>query len=323
MAAVRVFQRRLVGQCGNGTLSVDSIEIEAPAKVNLFLEVVGRRGDGYHEIESIVQAISICDTLRVAVTSGSSTAFGCNVGELETGDNLAVRAAEAFRTATGFGGGVRIELQKRIPVEGGLGGGSSDAAAVLVALNELVGAGLDGDELRRLGAELGSDVPFFIEGGTALIGGRGERVEQLDVMGKMYYVVLCGGVGMSTGAVYKNLRLKLTRETESAKVLWGYLSSGNLQSAGGCLFNRLEESAFELDERLERLRDAMSEVLGGAGVRLSGSGGCLFSVFADKDGASEAYEAVRATNPGELFLVESVRRRTLSPSAKGDSRGNQ
>ncbi|MCD6405352.1 MAG: 4-(cytidine 5'-diphospho)-2-C-methyl-D-erythritol kinase [Planctomycetes bacterium] len=304
------------------TLPAASIKIQAPAKLNLFLEVLGRRSDGYHDLESIFQAISIYDHLTVGITSSGAIDLSCSDKTLETPDNLAFKAAQAFVGRTGFGGGIEIYLEKGIPVQAGLGGGSSDAAAVLVALDVLTGASLGAERLRELGAGIGSDVPFFIEGGTALVRGRGERVENVDIPGKLYFVVLFAGFGISTGDVYKNLKLKLTPETESAKVLWGLLLTGEVGSAGQYFFNRLKQPAYELDGRLLQAETAMRRCVGGARVTLCGSGAGLFSAFADRDRAFEAYRALTATNPGEIFLAEGVGRRALSESAKGDRGGN-
>ncbi len=307
---------------GKMTLPAASIRIQAPAKLNLFLEVLGRRSDGYHDLESIFQAISIYDYLTVGITSGSAIDLSCSDKTLESPDNLAFRAAEAFVDQTGFDAGIEIRLEKGIPVQAGLGGGSSDAAAVLVALDALTGALLGAERLREIGAGIGSDVPFFIEGGTALVRGRGEMVENVDIPCKMYFVVLFAGFGLSTREVYKNLKLKLTPETESAKVLWSLLLAGEVGSVGQYFFNRLEQPAYELDDRLLQVETAMRRCVGGAGVMLCGSGAGLFSAFADRDRASDAYRALTATSRGEIFLAESVGRRALSESAKGDRGGN-
>lgn len=298
-----------------------SIEISAPAKLNLFLEVIGLRPDGYHELESVFQAISIYDSLIVKAVPTPGIRIKTDRSDLDNPQNLAVKAAEAFVLRLDLGCGIDIRLEKRIPVGAGLGGGSSDAAAVLVALNEMAGFPLSAGELREIGAGVGSDVPFFIEGGTALVGGRGERVEHGELASKLYFVVLFPGFGMSTAAVYKNLRLKLTCQRASAKVLWGSLLKDKTDIAERHLFNRLDEAAYLLDDRLGRARDLMAGVTGSA-VLLSGSGSSLFSMFADRDRASEAARAVRKTVNGELFLAESVGRRSPRLNPEGDNRGN-
>jgi 4-diphosphocytidyl-2-C-methyl-D-erythritol kinase len=301
--------------------TISETTVEAPAKVNLFLEVVGQRADGYHEIESIFQAISICDVVRIAISEGRGVSISCDVPALEVPENLAVRAAEAFLRETGAEGHVRVTLEKAIPVQAGLGGGSSDAAAVLVGLNRLTGKALTTDELRGIGAGVGSDVPFFIEGGTALVRGRGERLETMDLRRRLHFVVFFPGFGLSTAAVYKNLRMKLTGEKRNAKVFWDLLSTGRMEGAENHLFNRLEQTAVTLDDRLRVLKSQMHGIIGGR-VMVSGSGASLFSVFADEHIASGAYCALKAKIHGEVFLARSVGRRAPVVHPKGDNCGD-
>jgi 4-diphosphocytidyl-2-C-methyl-D-erythritol kinase len=160
----------------------------APAKINLVLEVLGERDDGYHEIRSLVQTINLCDVL--SFEPADEIAFECTEASLQTSDNLVVRAAELLREISGYQKGVKIKLEKRIPWGAGLGGGSSDAATTLSALNRLWELKLKASELIELATRLGSDVPFFIHGGTALIEGRGERVAPLAASMPGWFVLL-------------------------------------------------------------------------------------------------------------------------------------
>ena len=144
-----------------------TLTLKARAKVNLTLEVLGRREDGYHDIASIIQTIDLCDTL--SLEPADSILFECDKPELQSQDNLALKAAYLLKASTGYDGGARITLLKGIPVSAGLGGGSSDAAATLTGLNTFWGLGLPLDELIPLAAQLGSDVPFFLHGGTAMV----------------------------------------------------------------------------------------------------------------------------------------------------------
>jgi 4-diphosphocytidyl-2-C-methyl-D-erythritol kinase len=289
--------------------------------VNLFLEVLAKRPDGYHDLESIFQAISIYDSIHLRLTDGESIRLTSSVKELETPENLATKAAAAFLRRTGMRRGVEIRLEKGIPMQAGLGGGSSDAAAVLWGLNELTGSGMDVGTLRLVGAEIGSDVPFFIEGGTALVRGRGEVVKPLEVQGTYYFVVLYPGFGISTAAVYRNLRLDLTEKRKSAKLMAAELSRGRLDTAQKRFFNRLEETAFALETRLGEIRDSMRSSLKGAPVMLSGSGASLFSAFVDRDVALEGYRALKGAGRGTVFFAESIRGRLSTAGPKGDSRG--
>ena len=159
-----------------------ALRLLAPAKVNWSLEVLGRRDDGYHEVRTVLQTIALADCLTLTPAEGVTLSLGGDAGYLATEpptQNLAYRAAELLRERTGYGGGGQIEIEKHVPVAAGLGGGSSDAAATLRGLRELWELSISDEALASLAAELGSDVPFFLRGGTALAAGRGERLEPL------------------------------------------------------------------------------------------------------------------------------------------------
>jgi len=299
-----------------------SLDLRAPAKVNLFLEVLAKRPDGYHDLESVFQAVSLYDEITLTLADEPGVRLRCDVAALETPDNLAAAAAREFLSAAPFPGGVDIDLRKKIPLQGGLGGGSSDAAAVLVGLNDMVGKPLAPHDLRRLAASIGSDVPFFLDGGTALVTGRGEKVVPLESPGSYHYLIFYPGFGVSTASVYKNLSLKLTEKRKSAKVLCALLALGNLEAAGEHFFNRLEQAAYGLEKRLVEARAAVQRAVGDTRVNLCGSGASLFSAFVDHDRAYRAYRALKGTGVGEVFLAENIPGRRSTASAKGDSRGD-
>jgi 4-diphosphocytidyl-2-C-methyl-D-erythritol kinase len=174
--------------------------LRARAKINLTLEVLGRRADGYHEIRSVMRALALHDTLHIE--PAPAVKVQCDLQELEGPGNLAFRAAQVLREATGYRGGARIAIAKSIPVAAGLGGGSSDAAAALDGLNRLWGTGLSRDDLAALAARLGSDVAFFLFGGTALASGRGERIRPLPVQADCPVLLVRPPLAVSTAAVY-------------------------------------------------------------------------------------------------------------------------
>ena len=176
----------------------------APAKINLALEILGRRPDGFHEIASVIQAVGLYDELRVA--PAETLRFTCDRSALASADNLVVRAARALQNATGCRRGTELRLYKGIPVAAGLGGGSSDAAAALVLLNRHWHLGLTLGELSRIGATLGSDIPFFLTGPTAVVSGRGERVELLPPPPLGWVVLVRPRQPLSTAVVYGALR---------------------------------------------------------------------------------------------------------------------
>jgi 4-diphosphocytidyl-2-C-methyl-D-erythritol kinase len=177
--------------------------VRAPAKINLTLDVLGRRPDGYHALRSVMQTLELHDTLELR--PAPAIRFACDVPALAGEDNLVPRAARLLRTATGYAGGVDVTLHKRIPVNAGLGGGSSDAAATLLALNRLWGLALTPERLAELGAALGSDVPFFFYAPLALVSGRGEVVEALPPAPPAFVVLLQPPCGLSTAQVFAAL----------------------------------------------------------------------------------------------------------------------
>src|SRR5262245_1234011 len=180
-----------------------AITIDAPAKVNLTLEVLRRRPDGFHDLRTVMQAITLADRLSVSPSDSDDLSLACSVADLVGPQNLAWRAADLLRRGTGTRAGVRLRLEKRIPVAAGLGGGSSDAASALLALNALWRLGLSRADLRDLGARLGSDVPFFLgESACALAEGRGERLTPLPALPPRSVVLARVPVAVSTAAVY-------------------------------------------------------------------------------------------------------------------------
>src|SRR5438067_3688228 len=182
--------------------------VQAYAKINLTLDVLGRRPDGYHELRTLMQTIDLYDTLCLSITDENRVRVICTQPELNTADNLAVRAAEAVRQRLALSRGIVIELHKRIPLAAGLGGGSSDAAVVLLALQQWWQLPLSPTDLLMLAASLGSDVPFFLTGGLALCAGRGEQVRALVPRwpASMRWLVLVKpAIGVSTAAVFRAL----------------------------------------------------------------------------------------------------------------------
>lgn len=276
-----------------------SVFVPAYAKINWTLDVLGKREDGFHELKSVMQTIALHDTLRITLDASSpSTAgavqFTCDVAELRTEDNLAVRAVHALRRVAGRAmPGVRIELRKRVPTQAGLGGGSSDAATVLVALNALCQLGLSVPELERTGAELGADVPFFIRGGTALIAGKGERVTPLPDGEPMWLVVVKPDVGVPTPSVFGALTPSDFGNQASSDIVTSAIRAEAplpLEHLHNDLEPGVLRSVAEVADAHAALRRA------GAGyVLMSGSGSALFAPFRDLDAAARVYQSVGAT----------------------------
>ncbi len=292
---------------------MEPISIFAPAKLNLFLAVTGRRADGFHDLVSVVVTLAHGDTLRAE--PAPELALTCDDPEVPLGEgNLVLKAARAFAGATGWSGGVRFALEKRIPAGAGLGGGSSDAVAALRALNRLAGPerGLAPEELRAVAAGLGSDCPLFLAGGPLVMRGRGERVELLPeeavrrLRGRRV-LVFKPGFGISTPWAYGRLAAGApgsylpAADAEARLAAW-LGSSG--AAAEDLLFNSMEPPAFTkfvaLPVLLERLRGEF-----GLQPRMSGSGSACYAFLPDGLEAGRVAARVREAWGGAAFVVET------------------
>jgi 4-diphosphocytidyl-2-C-methyl-D-erythritol kinase len=237
----------------------------APAKLNLFLHVTARRADGYHELQTLFQLIDLCDTITITVTDDGRIERPLGPANLAPEDDLTVRAARVLKQASGTGLGATLGVHKRIPQGGGLGGGSSDAATALLALNELWDCRLPIEELSRLGVFLGADVPVFVEGSSAWAEGLGERLSPVSVPTR-WYVVIYPGVGVSTREVFQSA--ELTRDSPLITIR-AFFESGGRNDCESVVRARSSEVAEALDW-LARLRPA----------QLTGTGSCVFAACA-------------------------------------------
>jgi 4-diphosphocytidyl-2-C-methyl-D-erythritol kinase len=266
------------------------VRILAPAKVNLFLEVLGKRPDGYHEIATLMLAIDLHDVLDIGPADGAEVSLTCDDPALTAGpDNLVVKAALRLRGATSCTAGAAIRLTKRIPRAAGLGGGSSDAAAALVGLNELWKLGLSPAALARIGAELGSDVPFFLNGPAAWCTGRGEVVSPAPIGRPIDLVLVKPAEGLSTAEVYKRLKLPATLVAGTAAR--DALAAGDVEALGKALHNRLQEPAFEISPAVTEWHCRL-QAMGTAGVLMSGSGSCLFALCRSAEEARQVHDGL-------------------------------
>jgi 4-diphosphocytidyl-2-C-methyl-D-erythritol kinase len=260
----------------------------APAKINLVLEVLGKRDDGYHEIRSLVQTIGLCDVISFELADVIS--LECSEPSLQTSDNLVVQAAELLREVTGCQKGVKIKLEKRIPWDVGLGGGSSDGAATLLALNRLWKLKLKTSDLIELAARLGSDIPFFIHGGAALMEGRGEKVTPLSISAPMWFVLLIPPlpkISNKTQQLYS--RLDARHFTDGQLVERGVkIWSKDKQIASNLFFNVFDRVAFDAFPGLEDYWRCFEEA-GAKDIHLAGSGPALFAPADSKAKAEEMH----------------------------------
>ena len=297
------------------TRPAQTCTVRVPAKINLQLSVGPLRADGYHDLVSVFHAVSLFDEVTVSYADHTSVdVSGENSESVPAGQaNLAVRAAVALAKASGRPGeasGVRIEIRKRIPVAAGLAGGSADAAAALVACNELWGTGLSAAALSEIGASLGSDVPFALLGGTAVGIGRGEQLTRALVTGSYHWVLAYGVSGLATPDVYAACdRLRAARSAEQPPApelsaeLMAALRSGDPVAVGPLLSNDLQPAALSLQPLLRRALAAGRE-LGALGAIVSGSGPTCAFLAAGADEASEL--AVGITGAGVCRAVVQV-----------------
>ncbi len=264
----------------------------AHAKVNLTLEVGAKRTDGYHEVVSVMQRISLWDTVTVERGTGEDRLI-CEAKVTENeGDNLCMRAVRTFFAATGLeSGGVTVALEKNLPMQAGLGGGSSDAAAVLRALRTLYAPDISDAVLETLAAELGSDVPFFIRGGTQLATGRGEVVSPLPPLTAGWFVLVKPEEDCSTAEMYRRLDALGAERTQYTAAMCNAVRGNNIRAAAGGLYNSFERAVPE-GSSLPAIKAALRD-LGAAGALLSGSGSVVFGVFETHGAALAAAEALR------------------------------
>jgi len=284
---------------------VDGLEVRAPAKVNLFLEILGNRPDGYHDIATLMLAVSLFDTLKFKEESRGEIRLTSNCPELSTDlENLVYRAAVLLKRRTGCDKGARIHLTKRIPLAAGLAGGSSDAAATLVGLNRLWKLGLRKNRLVSLAKELGSDVAFFFSTPLAWCTGRGERVRPLKIGRPLWLVLVALPEGLSTAQVYRGV--KVPEKPQGGVGIRRAVQAGDVEEIGRRLHNRLEPVAERLCPAIRRIRQRM-EKLNPAGVRMSGSGTSVYALYRSHREALRVARQLRHGLKGEasVFLVRS------------------
>ncbi len=280
--------------------------VQAYAKINLTLDVLGRRPDGYHELCTLMQTIDLYDTLCLTTTHENCVRVTCPQPELNTADNLAVRATEAVRQRLALSQGLVIELHKRIPVAAGLGGGSSDAAAVLLALQHWWQLPFSPADLLTLAASLGSDVPFFLTGGLALCTGRGEQVRALAPHwpAPMRWLLLVKpALAVSTAAVFRVLPASDYTDGTHSRAVYEALLKGNEPEQKN-LHNGLERIVLEQYPQVAQAREALLGA-GASLVRLSGSGPTLFAPFTELDQATRVQQQVQAQGY-EVFLSRAI-----------------
>jgi len=276
----------------------------APAKINLTLEVLGKRPDGFHEIRSVMQTVSLCDVL--SFNEADIDTIQCDMAGWSAEKSLVSQAVNLLRDATGCTRGVAIDITKKIPLMSGLGGDSSDTAAVLKGLNETWGLGLTLERLSGIAADLGSDVTFFLRGGTAMATGRGEVITTLPSLPEMCLVLVVPDIAVQEGKtarMYQNLKTShYTDGTQTDKIAAAIKRGENLDTS--LIFNTFENIAFD-DFNIRRVYVEHLIKLGAPHVHLAGSGPSLFTIFKNKTEAEDLY--TRCKDQGmEAYLVSTI-----------------
>jgi 4-diphosphocytidyl-2-C-methyl-D-erythritol kinase len=294
------------------------LRVSAFAKVNLRLDVLGRRADGYHELRTIFQSITLHDTLRLERTRRPGIQLeirgDTSLAQSPAKENLAWRAADALRRELKLSGGVRIELEKRIPVGRGLGGGSSDAAAVLAGLLRLTRRRIAPERLLAIAASLGADVPFFLFGGRALGTSRGDEIYPLpEIASRTIVVVSPRQISVNTREAYRWLDRGLTKVPSISK-LWTFCALC-WSSQGGGLSNDFEAPVFRRHPRLARIRRALLRA-GAAEATLAGSGSAVFGVFQTP---AQARRSARQFPEDQVFLCSTLSRKAHARALWGST----
>lgn len=300
--------------------------INAPAKLNLYLDILGRRDDGFHDLETLITPISLCDTLELAPKPAGDSSITLEVQrsadprldrfeDLPPGErsvptdqrNLVVRALSELRSALGERRGVAARLWKRIPSRAGLGGGSSDAAAALVAGQAFWGKRLAKDQVAAIAARLGSDVPVFLQGGPAICRGRGEVVQPVKLPAGMPCVMAQPPVGLGAGEVFQGLDQAEIGVAQPSRVeaLLSALRSGRLAEAHPRMLNRLQQPAQRISKWMATLGKAFSRLPAPA-WQMTGSGSTWFGLCHDWRSAHHAAARLRATHPGWVGLASTL-----------------
>lgn len=267
--------------------------LRAYAKINLSLDVVGVRDNGYHEVKMVMQTINLYDKISIKEIQKEEIIISANQSVVPTDkDNLIYKAAVKFFEKTGIKAGVFITLDKKIPVAAGLAGGSADAAATLKGLNQLFEAGLTNDELREIAVKLGADVPFMIEGGTCLCEGIGEIMTDLKPLKEMPLVIIRPSKGISTKFVYDELPEPDKLDHPKVDEMVEAINEGNIDGVINTLGNVMEVVTEREVPDVARLKKRLLE-LGARGSLMSGSGTTVFGIFDKKEAASEAYYTLK------------------------------
>ena len=285
---------------------MNQIELKALAKINLGLDVLGRRENGYHDVRMVMQSIYLYDEVKIEKTEAPGIALASNLSFLPTGEgNIAYKAAQLLTEEFEIGEGIKITLNKHIPVAAGLAGGSSNAAAVLFGMNRMFRLGLTQDELMARGVRLGADVPYCIMRGTVLAEGIGEELSVLPAMPKCTVLIAKPPVSVSTKVVYEALDAKEVVEHPDIDGIIEGLKKHSLKQVAACMGNVLEDVTIPMHPVIDRIKQEMIDA-GALNAMMSGSGPTVFGLFESRAAAREAQRRIREKSLTRQVYVTSI-----------------
>jgi 4-diphosphocytidyl-2-C-methyl-D-erythritol kinase len=287
---------------------VKTLTIQAPAKINLFLRVLHQRPDGYHEIDTLMVPVTLFDTVTIETAKEGITVDCPGHPELCGPANLAYRAAESFLRETGARRGVRINIEKRIPLESGLGGGSSDAAAVLSGMPRLTGESPGPGAIAALAARLGADVPFFLDPGPCRCRGRGEILDPIGNLEPFWVVLACAPFGFTTFEVYARFNLALTKNTSDDREV-SPISAWGFKQLASRLHNDLQAIGKEMQPVVGKVCDELLRA-GAAGASMTGSGPTVFGLCRWEDRAEATLARVEKREGWKYLVAKGLTART-------------
>lgn len=301
-----VYKIQPMQQKATGDKKMDMIKVKALAKINLGLDVVRRREDGYHEVRMIMQTIHLFDQLEIKKTKEPGISITANLEFLPTNENnLIYKAAKLLQDNYPMEEGIAVDLKKHIPVAAGMAGGSTDAAAVLYGMNELFHLGLKRQKLMELGVKIGADVPYCLMRGTALAEGIGEKLRSLPPVPKCPVLIAKPGIGVSTKFVYENLKLDENTVHPDINAQLSAIRRRDLKALAENMGNLLETVTIPEYPVIDEIKKCMMEN-GALNAMMSGSGPTVFGLFEDENTAQKAYEKMRQSRLAKQVYLTSI-----------------
>jgi 4-diphosphocytidyl-2-C-methyl-D-erythritol kinase len=285
----------------------NSITLPSFAKINLFLHVLGKRTDGFHELFTAFQTVSLCD--KLTFTPSDSLNLTCSDATMPTDEkNLIIKAAQLLQKMANVNRGARIHLEKHIPYPGGLGGGSSNAAVTLLGLATLWNLKTNNSELLSIASEIGSDVPFFLVGGTAIGRGRGTEILEVSNFSQKYMIIVTPSIDVPTAQAYSNLSAEDLTNIDSKSILKICREAEDKLQTGNLMFvNDFENSVFEIKPEIKLIKEKLFEV-GAKQALLSGSGASIFAIFDNEKKRQVAFDELKSENNLRKFAVSTISR---------------